>query len=181
MIICCTAKLLKEIGLSDSDIVKYTSEYSTLGEWYANLFYFERRKHIIFINARALFTFVLFDVKKSEIRNLGKIFRIGLGKALLEENFEGALIQRLVNEARDIKFAKTHNRSVLGVMNDHVRHTKYMLMDETGMWNFSNIIKQLNRTPLLTQKFTFSIEELGRVLGVEVDPKLNFEPQFLHY
>ncbi|MFC1621587.1 DUF6933 domain-containing protein [Candidatus Omnitrophota bacterium] len=181
MIICCTAKLQKEIGLTNFDLAKDISDKSTLGEWYANLFYFDRRKHVIFINARTLFTFIAFDVKKPEIKNLGKLFRIGLGKTLLEENFEGALIQRLVNECQGIQFTKTHNRSVLGVMNDHVRHAKYMLMDETGMWNLSNIIKQLNRTPLLTKEFTFSVEELGRVLGIKVDPTLDLKSQFPHY
>lgn len=181
MVICCTAKLLKEIGISNADLVKDVSEKSTLGEWYANLFYFERRKHVIFINARTLFTFISFDVKKSQIKNLGELFRIGLGKALLEENFEGSLIQRLINECQDIQFAKTQNRVVIGVMIDHVKHTKYMLPDESGIWNFSTIVKQLNRTPLLTQKFSYSIEELGRVLGVKVDPTLKLKPQSLHY
>jgi len=124
------------------------------------------------------FTFISFDVKRPEIKNLGGLFRTGLGNALLDENFEGALIERLINESQDIQFARTQNRVAIGVMIDHIKHTRYMLMDESGIWNFSAIVKQLNRTPLLTQKFSFAIEELGRVLGVNIDPKLNFEPNF---
>jgi len=39
--------------------------------------------------------------------------------------------------------------------------------------DISKLTKRLNRTPLLTQKFTYSIEEFGRVLGVKVNPKFS--------
>ncbi|HEX9917239.1 MAG TPA: hypothetical protein VGB16_05835 [candidate division Zixibacteria bacterium] len=178
MIIRCTARFLKEMGLTKADLTSNTSEESELGEWYTNLFFVERKKCVIFTNARTLFTFIWFDVDRSEIRNLGKLFRIGFGKALLDEDFDGALIQHLVNECRDIRFAKTQDRSVLGVMVDHVKNTKWMVIRDGGLEksDFSEIIKQLNRTPLLTKDFTYSIEELGKVLGVAVDTKLNFNP-----
>lgn len=167
MLIRCTAKLLKEIGLTNSSLVDSAQDESTLGEWYANLFFVQRKKCIIFTNARTLFSFISFDINRAQIKNLGEVFRRGLGKALLDEDFDGALIQRLVNECRDIRFAKAHDRSVLGVMVDHIKNTKWMVMRDGGLerCNFSEIIKQLNRTPLLTKEFTYSIEELGRVLG----------------
>ncbi len=127
-----------------------------------------------------LFTFIAFDVNRQEIKNLGELFRAGLGKALLDEDFDGALIQRLINECRDIQFGKAHNRSVIGVMVDHVKSAKWMVMRDGGLEksNFTEIIKQLNRTPLLTQEFTYSIEDLGKVLGEDIDPRRNFKPQF---
>jgi hypothetical protein len=178
MIIRCTARLLKEMGLTNADLGNNASEESELGEWYANLFFVERKKCVIFTNARTLFTFICFDVNRSEIKNSGKLFRIGFGKALLDEDLEGALIQRLVDECRDVQFARTQDRSVLGVMVDHVKNIKWMVMRDGGLEksDFSEIIKQLNRTPLLTRDFTYSIEELGKVLGVAVDTKLNFNP-----
>ncbi len=170
MLIRCTAKLLKEVDLTNSSLVDSVQDESTLGEWYANLFFAQRKKCIIFTNTRTLFTFVSFNVNRAEIRNLGELFRRGLGKALLDEDFDGALIQRLVNECSRLQFAKTTDRSILGVMVDHVKNTKWMLMRDGGLAraDYSQIIKQLNRTPLLTKEFTYSIEELGRVLGTRL-------------
>jgi len=169
MLIRCTAKLLKEIGFTNSNLADSTPAESTLGEWYANLFFAQRKRCIIFTNARTLFTFISFDVNRAEVRNnLGKLFRTGLGKALLDEDFDGALIQRLVNECSRLQFARTKDRSILGIMVDHVKNTKWMLMHYGGLAkaDYSRIIKQLNRTPFLTKEFTYSIEELRKVSGV---------------
>ena len=171
MLIRCTAKLLKEIGLTNSSLIDNVPDESTLGEWYANLFFAQRKKCIIFTNARTLFTFISFDVNRAEIRNnLGKLFCTGLGKALLDEDFDGALIQRLVNEYSRLQFARTKDRSILGVMVDHAKNIKWMLMRYGGLAeaDYSRIIKQLNRTPLLTKEFPYSIEELRKVLGIRL-------------
>ena len=167
MLIRCTAKLLKEMGLVKADLVDNLSESPTLGEWYANLFFAGRKKCVIFTNARTLFTFISFYVNKAQIKDLGSLFRLGLGRALLNENLEGPLIKRLVDECQAIQFARTNNRSVMGVMVDHVKSTKWMLMDHYHRKrDFSEIIKELNQTPLLTQRFSYSIEEFRRVLGI---------------
>ena len=113
MLICCTAKLVKEMGLAKAVLVNNVSEKSSLGEWYANLFFFGRKKCVIFTNALTLFTFISFYVNKAQIKDLGSLFRVGLGKALLDENFEGALIKRLVDKCQAIQFAGTNNRSVI--------------------------------------------------------------------
>jgi len=171
MILRCTKKLLKELGVTSLNLVDNIKDESTLGEWYANLFFIQRKKCIIFTNARTLFTFISFDVKRKEIRNnLDKLFRTGLGKALLEEDFDGALIQHLVNECSKLQFARTKDRSILGIMVDHVKNAKWMVMRYGGLEkaNCSWIIKQLNRTPFLTKEFTYSIEELRKVLGIKV-------------
>ena len=115
-----------------------------------------------------MFTFISFNVTRSEIQNLGELFRIALGKVLLEEDFNGKLIQCLVNEGRDIQLSKTNNRKVLGVMVDHVKNAQWMIEDNGGLekCDLSCVIKKLNRTPLLTQHFSYSIEEFKRILGV---------------
>jgi len=169
MLLRCTKKLLKELGLANSHLVDDIADESTLGEWYANLFFVQHQKCIIFTNARTLFTFISFHVSRAEIRsNLDKLFRRELGRILLEEDFDGALIQRLVNECSRLQFARTKDRSILGIMVDHVKNIKWTVMRYGGLVeaSYSRIIKQLNRPPFLTQEFTYSIEELRRVLGI---------------
>lgn len=170
MLIRCTSKLIKEIDLAKNDLVDNASQESTLGEWYTNLFFFQRKKCLIFTNARTLFTFISFGVNRAQIKNLGELFREGFGKALLDEGFDGALIQRMADECRDIQFGKTNDKSVIGAMNDHVRSAKWKVCCDGGLekCDYTRLIKKLNRTPFSTRKFAYAIEELGKTLGVEV-------------
>lgn len=168
MILRCTAKLLKEMGVSKEDIVDTQSQPFIFGDWYANLFFLSRKKNLIFTNARTLFTFISFEVNRSQISNIGELFRRKLGKVLLDEDFDGATIQRIINERKEVHIARTQDKSVLGIMVDHVKNVRWMIEEREGGWNpcnLSEIIKQLNRTPLLTKEFTYSIEELKRILG----------------
>lgn len=113
---------------------------------------------------------MFFGANRAQIKNLGELFREGLGKALLDEGFDGALIRRLIDECRDIQFGKANNKSVLGAMNDHVRSAKWKVLCDGGLekCDYTRLIKKLNRTPFSTRKFAYAIEELGSVLGVEV-------------
>lgn len=167
MILRCIAKLLKELGASKADLTDNIPQDQPLNEWYANLFFIRRKKCVIFTNAVTLFTFVVFDVDRSQIRDIGNLFRNGLGYALLEEDFNGVLIQCLVNQCHNMHLAKTRNKSIIGVMVDHVKNTRWMVEDNGGLeiCDRSRIIRQLNRTPLLTQKFFCSIEEFKRIFS----------------
>ncbi|MCM8771331.1 MAG: hypothetical protein NC936_05665 [Candidatus Omnitrophica bacterium] len=181
MILHCTAKLLKEMNIAKPDAADIPPQSSLLGDWYANLFFLSRKKNLIFTNARTLFTFIAFGVNRAQMRNITELFRRELGKALLDEDFDGETIQRIINDCKEVHIAKATDRSVLGVMVDHVKNVRWMVEERDGGWNSSNlseVIKQLNRTPLLSKEFTYSIEELGKVLGIKIDPKLNFKPKF---
>ncbi|PIQ88697.1 MAG: hypothetical protein COV72_07150 [Candidatus Omnitrophica bacterium CG11_big_fil_rev_8_21_14_0_20_42_13] len=182
MLIRCTVKLLKELNLAASELTDSVPSELKLGEWFANLFFIERKKCLIFTNTRTLFTFISFAVNRTQIKNIGELFRAGLGKALLDEDFDGAVIQRLVDECHDMQFSKTNNKSVLGAMNDHVKTAKWMVWRDGGLGkcNFPHLIKKLNRTPFSTRRFAYAIEELGKVLGIEIDPRLNFKPKFVY-
>ncbi len=166
MLIRCTARILKEIGIAKVDLVEEQSCDSLLGDWYANLFYAVHRECVIFINSRTLFSFLSFGVRREDIRNLGNLFRIELGRAMLDEDFEGALIQRLISDYQGVRFAKTQDKRVLGVMVDQVKNIKFMLEDK-GVGNLSQIIKLTNRTPVLAFSFVYPISEFKRLLGVK--------------
>lgn len=167
MLIRCTNKLIKEMGLTKADLCEGKEDKSLLGGWYANLFYVKRKKCIIFVNARTLFCAVSFDVNRAQIKNLGELFRLVVGKALLEEDINGSKIQEVVNEAQEIYFAKARDKVVLGTMVQYVKQIKWTI-EYRGNWetaNLSAIAKEQNRTPLPTQKFFCGEEELKRVIG----------------
>lgn len=165
----CTAKLLKEIRPFHIDPPGKPAEVSLLGDWYANIFFLNRRKCILFTNERTLFSAVAFDTSKSEIRDLGALFRMSLGKVLLEEDLDGALIQRIVNGYRDVQFGRAISKSVLGTMNGAVMDLKGMVVWRDGgidRSDFPIVMKKLNRIPLKPINYHYAIEELHRVLVV---------------
>lgn len=72
----------------------------------------------------------------AQIKNIGELFREGLGKALLDEGFDGIFIQRLIDECRNIRFGRSSNKSILGVMNNYVLNTKWLVWEDGGREGF---------------------------------------------
>lgn len=120
MIIRCTAKLLKEIGMAKADLVENTSPESALGEWYAHLFFLARRKCALFIHARTYYGFVAYDVKREDIRKLDGVFRKGLGHRLYEDGFSPDAIKKAMTASEEVVYGRTIDRRVLGVMNQMI-------------------------------------------------------------
>ena len=148
---------------------------SVLGDWHANLFYIDRKKNVIFCNDKTLYSVVAFQVNREQIKNLEGLLKHELGKILIEDGLEGKLIQKLVEEIKDVSFAQTNNRPIVGVMVDHVKSIRYDLYYGDWEWKeeqFRETVKRLNRTPMMSPKFVFAIELLGELLGVEIDKKI---------
>ena len=95
MILRCTKKLLNELGLTKTKLVDITvgAGQPPLYEWYAHLFYFNRRKCVMFTNAGSLFSFAVFDVLKKDIKNTDELFRKELSRAMYDEDFNGEQIK----------------------------------------------------------------------------------------
>jgi len=171
-LIRCTAKLIREMGLgkADLDAGKSPSE-SGLGVWYANLFYIERRKCVIFTNAPTLFSLISFNVRRPEIRDIAGLFRKGLEQALRDERFSNEAIRRVLFETGEIQFDRTADRSLLGVMVDRVKITQYFAWHGGGLEKCDrvDIVRRLNRIPMSTIGFCYSIEKFSRVLGEPKD------------
>ena len=138
MILRCTSKVLKELGLVKSKLSSVPGNEAPFGEWYVNLFHLNRRKCLMFTNAGALFSFVVAGVSRKDIKNFPDLFRKELSKALFYEEFSAGQIQEIMKLADKITIAKTINRSVLSSMNQmifeyEVTAWKYRDLGEKGM------------------------------------------------
>lgn len=120
MLIRCTAKLLKEIGMAKADLVENASPESPLGEWYAHLFFLARRKCILFTHAKTYYGFVAFGLKREDIRNLDEVFRKSLGQRLYEDGFTPEAIKKAIAAVDMIVYGRAIDRRVLGVMNQMI-------------------------------------------------------------
>jgi len=120
MLIRCTAKLLKEMGMTKADLVEKASSESALDEWYAHLFFLARRKCVLFAHARTYYGFVAYGLKREDIRKLDEIFKKNLGYRLYEDSFSPEAIKKAMAITDTITYGRTIDRRVLCVMNQMI-------------------------------------------------------------
>ena len=114
-------------------------------DWSCHLFTANRAQYILLSNTASLYSCVMFgrgitdDCRFTE-RALSTIreFMEVDGRSLVYQQF-------IASASATVHFAKSLNRSVTGMMSDHVRGAKFMLADEMSL---HHVGFQLNQTPL---------------------------------
>ncbi len=163
-IIRCTAKLLTELKTKP-----LIGPFQSSGwcDWHANLLRVDRKKCLLFTNNQTLYSIFLSSMKKSDLENFDKVFRLGLFTSLLAEGFTEPQIEYVLSKHQQIVIAKTNSRSILGSMNDLVFQIKSMIYMKGGLANADlyEINKQLNRIPMSAINYKASIDELKRLLA----------------
>ena len=121
-----------------------------LGDWLANLIWIERRKCILFTNEKTLFSFIVLDVKKRDLKNLRSFFVENLRKGLSAVGIPTPTIAKPLLGLGNIKIARAENRSVLGSMNDYAFQYKVHILEEGGInqCDIGNITSRVNETPM---------------------------------
>ncbi len=166
-IIRCTKKLQKEMGIKEADLVLEEATASRLGGWHANLIHIDGRKCVLFVNDKTLFNFIVPDVPRAQIRNLSGLFTGFLACVLSEEGIADSEITKIIAEYQEVGYAKTNSKKILGSMNELAFHYKYLIQANGGVHSVSlpGIIKQLNRMPMGTLEYRYTIEALHALLG----------------
>jgi hypothetical protein len=166
-LIHCTKKLQKEMGLRKSDLSEIESADSRLGSWHANLLFVDRRKCVLFVNDKTLFNFLVPDVSRASIRQLRMLFLSSLELVIVDEKLSTDVLNSINAEYEELGLGNTHNRSVLGSMNDLAFHYKYHVHDQGGLHrcDLRAIIRQLNRMPMGAIAFAYPIERLKALYG----------------
>lgn len=166
-IIRCTKKLQREMGLKPADL-STAEPTSLLNSWHANLIYIARRKCVLFANDRTLFNFIVPDVRRADIRNLGEVFLSYLPCVLNEERLPKHIIEQIMVKSAHITYGSTSSRSVLGSMNDLAFHYEFHIYNAGGVHSAEvpSIIRQLNHMPMGALKYAFPIEELKALYGI---------------
>ena len=112
--ICCTSKLMKRTGFpAVSSIPEPTT---ALGNWYANILFFQRRQVLLFVSERSRLAVV---TPAKETRLLASHLVQHLPVLLENLNAKPKWIDEEMRHMVDVRFAATKSRSVLGTMNDY--------------------------------------------------------------
>ena len=117
--------LRKEMGLTNTDVSGEADEDGFLRTWYAHMFYVERKKCVIFVNTDTFYTCAVFFVKRQQIRDLSNLFLSAFQKSLYECGFPAEVISRVKKECAGLKYAKSTDRRVIGVINTFVQHLRF--------------------------------------------------------
>ncbi len=164
-LIHCTKKLFKELGTPPLQHSDTSPDIEGLGNWYANLLRIDRRKCLIFTNEKSLYTFLIPNVIKANLKNIEEEFLINLSYNLQNEGF-GLEVIRVMQEYQEIGFAKTSNRRVLGSMNEFAFEYDFLIRREGGIEKVRilEVNKMINRTPIGALKYKYPIEALKNLL-----------------
>jgi hypothetical protein len=162
----CTAKVQKELGIIPSELVEVKPGDSLLGNWYVNLFTVDRRKTFIFVNEKTLLSFIIFGIKKSNVKKTPEIFLRGIDQLLTIEGFDIGKINRVFKGYESYEFTKTASKSIIGNMNDLVELYKHSIIYDGGFKyvDIGELILRINRTPQKNLGWSNSIEMVKELL-----------------
>ena len=165
-LIHCTRKLLKELG--NPPLVTVLPESTDgLGNWYCNIIRIDRKKCLLFTNEKSLYSFLVPNVLKKNIRNIEEEFLVNLSFNLQAEGFSLEVISRVMGEYQEIGFAKTASKRILGSMNQLAFEYEVLIEMKEGLENIKilEMNHTINRTILSGIKCLHPIEALREVLA----------------
>jgi hypothetical protein len=168
-IIHCTQKLLKELG--NPPLVDTVADTEGLGNWYANLIRIDRKKCLLFTNEKTLYSFLIPNVLKKNIRNIEEEFLINLSFNLQAEGFSLEVVKLVMQEYTEIGIAKTASKTVIGAMTQLMFEYEVLIEMKEGLENVKvlEMNKHINRSLMRGSRHLHPIEMLQELLtGVEV-------------
>jgi uncharacterized protein DUF6933 len=165
MLLHCTQKLLKVLG--NPPLHPTEESASGLGNWYANIFFLDRKKCLLFTNEKSLYSFIIPSVKKEDLKHIIDAFLLNLSLNLQVEGFPIGVISKIMQEYKDIHFAKTASKKVLGSMNEIAFQAKYIIVNHHGGIENVKVLavnKDINRAILGAIGYYHPIEKLRELL-----------------
>ncbi|OCH13421.1 hypothetical protein [Aliivibrio sp. 1S128] len=163
----CTKKVQDFIGLKPSDLSEIEPERFVLGNWFVNSFTQNRRKVLVFMEEKTLFSFIIIGVRKEHIKTLRKHFLEGLCLQLKAEGISPQTVLAFSNNETVLQYAKTDNRSKVGSMTDLINLYSAWIESAGGLSEIDVVEMgmKLNRVPQTNLKLTYAIDELRYALG----------------
>ena len=153
--ICCTQKLTKE--LTAEPLTSASDVRGFLG-WHGNLLRIFRRKSVLLVNDETRFTLFIPGLVKKDFANFQHVFIHHYERTLGYMNANPAQIAQAKLLLGGFSYHKTHNRSVLGTLNDMKYAVEFMLTDRLGHLPETDeehrwVASFLNETPLQRKGF----------------------------
>jgi len=122
----CSPKLQRELGLELSNR-QLRGDGRSLGAWYAELFWGERRKCVLFVSDTTYLSFVVLDVFRSEMRPLDAFFLRYLQWYLKHQGLSQDMRDSLSEEYAGLKVATTDSPEMVDIIDELVFHARFLI------------------------------------------------------
>ena len=160
-----TQKVQKAASLKPDDLYQIDENGIGLGSWTVNLFNQDRRKVLIFLNEKTLYSFVLTGVRKEHYNVLTEKFCLGLSQLLDIDGFTSKEAGYLMQGLDYVTYSKTSSKKVLGNLNDLIWHYQHLISSAGGLEyaDIGEIIYRLNRMPQRNVGWGYSVEAVAEL------------------
>ena len=161
-----TQKAQKAAGIRTEQLVDVSETKLGLGSWTVNLFVQNRRKVLIFVNDKTLYSFILTGIRKEHYAKLPKCFGLGLLQLLEADGFTEKEIAFLIAGVDQISYTKTNSRKVLGTVNNLVWHYQHSISSHGGLEqaDVGGIIHRVNRMPQNNLDWLYAIDAVRTIV-----------------
>jgi hypothetical protein len=165
--IACTKKLFEKSDFLLSPIPEVG--YRSLHSWHAHLFKISRKNCLMIMNDLTRYQLVLYGIKKEHFKDFHHVFRSNLETVLKADKFTEIEIDTVLSNMEKLIYTKTHNRSILGSINDQIYMTKHWIQKylPTEELNIVGLNIQLNDSVILKLEEGYSRLALKNALRVK--------------
>lgn len=151
----CSAKTLKELHL-DRDSVEYgDANENPFFSWYCHLFYFNRKKNLLFVNVLTRYPVLAIELSRNEIQSLNVILERHLRVQLLREGVSENVTTRFLEHLASPTIAKSKNRSIIGTAVEYERLLRAYIEyspESDPQYTQTDMSLELARTPIVAMK-----------------------------
>ena len=164
--IACTKKLLDFADLSTSPLPE--AGYKPLHSWHANIFKVGRKTCLMIMNDLTRYQLVLYGVKKEHFKDFGRTLRTNFEIILKADKFDEREISVVLSEMNRIAYTKTHNKSILGSINDQISMAEHWIQQylPTEHLNIIDLNIKLNDSVILKLEEGYSRKAMKKALKV---------------
>lgn len=180
--ICATAHLLKEFGLTRTTAPLPSPEPEPLTQWYADLFYLERRKCLFIMNPTSGWVILRLLVSRNDIKATPETFQALVEESIVEGGFPREKVRSFLpaeivstetvptetTRWPEAKVCRTNSRSALAVINQNLIHIpihRGFFLDLTHHENETRWAMHYNFGPY-AGKYRAAYKEMASILGV---------------
>jgi len=166
LILEVSKKLENELKINTHNVIPM--EEDKFYSWHANLFMYNRRKCIIFMNDKTRYCFVLYGLKKEQFKNLQSIITDAISENFIIEGFDKEVVDNYVQKLGYVLYSKSNDRVTMGQMSDmeYITIQSYFKAHiQDDRINQVELNKKLNRTILGKWKYLYGIQGLEEELA----------------
>lgn len=165
MIMHCTARAQRRLGLKPADLADGSHSDAGLAEWYCNVIVLQRRPVFLLTHAETLFAFFMFAAGRSAHEVFWREVRAH-ARAILSDIGADSAVAELVLDGGVDAFAKTRDRGVLGSMVDYTKMAEIIVWNSGGLEHTGlvDLTRHMNSTPMSRIGMSFPEDKMRQLL-----------------